>query len=206
MSRSSRPRDAVSSNAALAYRLDMPSTRFNPHEDTLQPLQLKEALMVAALGPPEKIPSVRCRAGGRDLRRRSMQQLVEHSRVMSGYFDELQAGRPCVQAPGISPGKAFTGAERTRRPVQAFRALTGWLRRAQSEGRPVATSTRWRPRFWGRYAIGRSLRACAANRRRPPQASVTSSVSSISCEMKSEDQTVRGDSLHLEVDACVPGL
>ncbi len=94
----------------------------------------KEALMVAALRQPERIPWVTALEAGPD-DRPIRDQLVEHCKVMSGYFDKLQAGLAVLQASGISPGKAYQGRRGDPPPVQAFRALTAWLRRAQSEGR-----------------------------------------------------------------------
>ncbi len=94
----------------------------------------KEALMLAALRPPEKIPWVTALGAGPD-DRPIRDQLVEHCRVMSGYFNELQAGFAVLQASGISSGKAYHGRRGDPPPVQTFRALTAWLRRAQGEGR-----------------------------------------------------------------------
>ena len=94
----------------------------------------KEALMVAALRPPEKIPLVTALEAGPD-DRPIRQQLVEHCKVMSGYFEELQAGLAVLHAAGVSRGKAYSGRRGDPPPVQAFRALTAWLRRAQGEGR-----------------------------------------------------------------------
>ena len=51
----------------------------------------KEALMIAALGPPEKVPWVAALDAGPD-DRPIRSQLVEHAKEMSAYFQTLQAG------------------------------------------------------------------------------------------------------------------
>ena len=94
----------------------------------------KEALMVAALGPPDHVPWVAALDAGPD-DRPIREQLVEHSKVMSAFFQELQAGQAVLQAAGIPPQKAYGRRKGEPPPVQAFSALTGWLRRAQSQGR-----------------------------------------------------------------------
>lgn len=94
----------------------------------------KEALMIAALGPPEKVPWVAALEAGPD-ESPIRKQLVEHGKVMSAYFQELQAGMSVLHAAGITPGKVWRGRKGEPPPVQAFRALTAWLRRAQNQGR-----------------------------------------------------------------------
>jgi hypothetical protein len=54
---------------------------------------------------------------------------------MSGYFDERQAGLAVLQAAGIPSKRAYGGRKGDPPPVQAFRALVAWLRRAQRQGR-----------------------------------------------------------------------
>jgi AcrR family transcriptional regulator len=94
----------------------------------------KEALMIAALGPPEKVPWVAALEAGPD-DRPIREQLVEHGKVISAYFQNLQSGLSVLHAVGITPGKIFRGCKGELPPEQAFRALTAWLRRAQSQGR-----------------------------------------------------------------------
>lgn len=94
----------------------------------------KEALMIAALGPPEKVPWAAALEAGPD-DRPIREQLVEHGKVMSAYFRELQAGLAVLHAAGITPGKVWRARKGEPPPVQAFRALTAWLRRAQSRRR-----------------------------------------------------------------------
>lgn len=94
----------------------------------------KDALMIAALGPPEKVPWVAALEAGPD-DRPIREQLLEHCTVMSAYFQKLQAGLAVLHAAGITPGKVFRGRKGDPPPVQALRALTAWLRRAQSQGR-----------------------------------------------------------------------
>jgi len=90
--------------------------------------------MIAALGPPEKIAWVATLEAGPD-DRPIREQLVGHCRVMSGYFEDLMAGLAVLEAVGIPPRKADHTRKGDMPPVQAFRALTGWLRRAQREKR-----------------------------------------------------------------------
>ena len=94
----------------------------------------KEALMIAALRPAEKVPWVDALEAGPD-DRPIRKQLVEHCRVMSGYFEEVQAALAVLQAAGIAPERAFLTRRGDSQPVQAFHSLTAWLRRAQRQGR-----------------------------------------------------------------------
>lgn len=95
----------------------------------------KEGLMIAALGPPQKVEWVAVLDSGPD-ERPIRTQLVEHVRVIASFFRELHRGLGLLQAAGIDPARA---CERTRvdhsTPEQAFRALVSWLQRAQEEGR-----------------------------------------------------------------------
>jgi AcrR family transcriptional regulator len=94
----------------------------------------KEGLMIAALGPPEKIPWLTALDAGPD-ERPIRKQLVEHGKAMSAYFHELHAGLAVLRAAGITPDKIMCLREGEPRPVQALRALTAWLKRAQKQGR-----------------------------------------------------------------------
>jgi AcrR family transcriptional regulator len=94
----------------------------------------KEGLMLAALGPPKDVPwAAELDAGPDD--RPIREQLVEHVKVMSAYFQDLQAGLGILQAAGIEPEKAYRGRKGESQPVKAYRALVAWLERAQKEGR-----------------------------------------------------------------------
>ncbi len=93
----------------------------------------KEGLLIAALGPPERVPWVAALEAGPD-GRPIPEQLVEHGRVMSAYFEQLQRNLSVLHAAGISPGRLHRG-RKDPPPVQAFRALSAWLRRAQRQGR-----------------------------------------------------------------------
>ena len=91
--------------------------------------------MLAALGPPKRIPWVAALESGPD-KRPIREQLVEHARVMSGYFQDLQAGLGILQAAGIDSGKAYEGCQGgDSQPIHAYRALVAWLERAQGQGR-----------------------------------------------------------------------
>jgi AcrR family transcriptional regulator len=94
----------------------------------------KEALMIAALGPPEEVPWVAALEAGPD-DRPIREQLVEHAKVMSAYFQDLQAGLGVLQASGIDPAKAYHGRKGEQAPVRAFRALVAWLERAERQER-----------------------------------------------------------------------
>lgn len=94
----------------------------------------KEGLMIAALGPPAEIAWVAALEAGPD-ERPIRDQLVEHAREMSIYFKELQAGFGLLEAAGIDPGKAHGGCAGKSAPEQAYRALVGWLERAQQKKR-----------------------------------------------------------------------
>jgi len=83
----------------------------------------KEALMVAALGPPEKVPWVAALDAGPD-DRPIHDQLVEHGKVIAAYFEKLQAGFAVLQTVGVTPGKIFRSRKGDPPPVQTFRALT----------------------------------------------------------------------------------
>jgi AcrR family transcriptional regulator len=94
----------------------------------------KEGLMLAALGPPQEIPWVATLDAGPDARS-IRKQLVEHAKLMSTYFHELQAGLSLLQAAGIDPSKAYQKRKSESPPTKAFRALVAWLVRAQAQGR-----------------------------------------------------------------------
>lgn len=90
--------------------------------------------MIAALGPPEVVPWVVELENGPD-DRPIREQLIEHCKSISAYFEKLQAGLAVLHAVGITTQKLLRGRKGDPPPVKALRALTGWLRRAQSEGR-----------------------------------------------------------------------
>ena len=93
----------------------------------------KEGLMNAALRPPKRVPWVAALDAGPD-ERPLPDQLVEHAKVMSAYFQEVHAGIGVLQAAGIDPRKVYRAFEGEPPPVQAYRALVGWLERAKSKG------------------------------------------------------------------------
>jgi hypothetical protein len=93
----------------------------------------KEALRIAALRTPEKIPWAAALDAGPD-DRPIRQQLAQHCKAMSLYYDRLGEGLAVLNAAGITTGKVLRG-RKDPPPVQAFRALTGWLKRAQAQSR-----------------------------------------------------------------------
>ncbi len=90
--------------------------------------------MVAALGPPERVPWVPAVEAGPD-DRPIRDQLVEHCKVISAYFENLQVGLAVLQATGITVEGILRSRKGEPPPAQAFRALTAWLKRAQEQRR-----------------------------------------------------------------------
>lgn len=93
----------------------------------------KEGLMIAALGPPARLPWAALLDAGPD-ERPIRDQLVEVGRAMSAYFRDLAPGLAVLRAAGITPERVFEGRAEPP-PVQAYRALAGWLGRARRAGR-----------------------------------------------------------------------
>ena len=121
-------RGAGVSAAEIARELDV------SHTTLFNRFGSKDGLMVAALTPPQRAPWVATLDAGPD-DRPVREQLVEHGKVMAAYFQELQAGFAVLHAAGIPRAKVLSGFKGDPPPVQSFRALTGWLRRAQNQGR-----------------------------------------------------------------------
>lgn len=94
----------------------------------------KEGLMIAALGPPTEIGWVAALEAGPD-ERPIREQLVAHARVMSVFFQDLQAGYGILLAAGIDPAKAHRARKGVSAPERAYGALVAWLKTAQREAR-----------------------------------------------------------------------
>ena len=95
----------------------------------------KEGLMIAALGPPKKVPWIAALDAGPD-GRAVREQLVEHAEVIASYFRELQRGLGLLHAAGIDPARAYDRSDDEEpQPVQAYRAFVAWLERARGQGR-----------------------------------------------------------------------
>lgn len=93
----------------------------------------KEHLMIAALGPPERLPFPEGTAEGPD-ERPARAQLVEIARALAGFFDAYVPGIAVLNAAGVTPQRAY--AHRSVPPPQAAqRALADWLRRADAQGK-----------------------------------------------------------------------
>jgi AcrR family transcriptional regulator len=103
------------------------------HTTVLGRFRTKEALLIAALGPPEEVPFARELSAGPD-ERPIREQLVEVGLILSSYFQELSAGIAVLQAAGI-PRRKVIGKHKDPPPAQALRALSAWLARARREGR-----------------------------------------------------------------------
>ena len=97
----------------------------------------KEGLLIAALGPSETVPWVASLDAGPDARS-IRDQLVEHGKVISSYFQTLQERLAVLRAAGITPEQLFRTWEGDPPPVQAFEALSAWLRRARARHRIAA--------------------------------------------------------------------
>ena len=93
----------------------------------------KDGLMIAALGPPKEVPWIAALEAGPD-DRPIRRQLVEHAKVISAFFQQLQAGLGLLRAAGIDVRKAYGARQGDPPPLQARRALIGWLQRAQKSG------------------------------------------------------------------------
>lgn len=93
--------------------------------------------MLAALGPPKRIPWVAALDVGPD-NRPLYEQLVEHAKVISAYFEELQVGLGVLQAAGVDSGKVCRASKGESSPKQGYLALVAWLQRAQRQGRLAA--------------------------------------------------------------------
>jgi AcrR family transcriptional regulator len=94
----------------------------------------KEGLMLAALGPPAEVPWIAALEVGPD-ERPLRDQLVEHARVMSAFFQDLQVGHTILLAAGVDPARARAEGRCDSAPERAWAALVGWITRAQDQGR-----------------------------------------------------------------------
>jgi AcrR family transcriptional regulator len=94
----------------------------------------KEALMLAALGSSENAAWVKALEAGPD-QRPIREQLIEHGKVISDYFQALQESMAVLQAAGLKSGNPCINSNPDSPPAQAFRAFTAWLKKAQDQGR-----------------------------------------------------------------------
>ncbi|MEW5854705.1 MAG: TetR/AcrR family transcriptional regulator [Myxococcota bacterium] len=92
----------------------------------------KEALMIAALGPPEHVPWAARLSAGPDARP-MLEQLTEVGRSIAEYFQDVGNAMSVLHAAGIGPEKVLANRDLHGRRTQAFTALAGWLRRAQEQ-------------------------------------------------------------------------
>lgn len=99
------------------------------HTTIFNRFRTKEALLLAALGPPPALPFAAKLAGGPDARD-ARAQLRELCRALVDYFERLGTGWTALQSAGISLDKVFAGSGRPS-PLEAHDALTGFLRRAR---------------------------------------------------------------------------
>lgn len=95
----------------------------------------KEGLLVAALEPPREVPWVEALEAGPD-GRPVRDQLVEHARVISAFYAEMEAGMGLLRAAGVAHGPGGCAAGAKGEPSAAERgydALVAWLERAQKQ-------------------------------------------------------------------------
>ena len=93
----------------------------------------KEGLMIAALGPPRVLPWKALLDAGPDARP-IPEQFVEIGLAATEHFRRISPGLAVLRAAGTAPCDIFSGCEEPS-PVQAHRALSGWLKRALAGGR-----------------------------------------------------------------------
>ena len=93
----------------------------------------KEGLMIAALGPPRVLPWKALLDAGPD-ERPMPQQFTEIALAATEYFRRMSPGLALLRAAGLSSRDVFADCEEPS-PVQAHRALRGWLQRALDGGR-----------------------------------------------------------------------
>jgi AcrR family transcriptional regulator len=94
----------------------------------------KDALMMAALGPPTCASWAARMAEGPDPARPVRAQLVAHAKALATYFRELQQGLGVLEAAGLEVKKACAQRGESA-PEHAYRALVGWISAAQAQGR-----------------------------------------------------------------------
>lgn len=95
----------------------------------------KEGLLVAALEPPREAPWVEALEAGPDARP-VRDQLVEHARVISAFYAEMQAGLGLLRAAGVPHGAGGCAKGPNGEPSAAergYHALVAWLERAQKQ-------------------------------------------------------------------------
>ena len=92
----------------------------------------KEALLIAALGPPKDIPWLQVLDGGPDDKPIEA-QLAQIAHVILDFFEQLMPGMSLLRAAGISPPQIFAQHDKPP-PVRGHRALTLWLQKAQEQG------------------------------------------------------------------------
>ncbi len=92
----------------------------------------KEALMIAALGPPERPAWISVLENGPD-ERPMREQLEEVATIVSRFFTTLAEGLTLLQGAGISTERVFARCQPSS-PTHAFEALSGWLSRASERG------------------------------------------------------------------------
>lgn len=92
----------------------------------------KERLLIEALGLNERAAWVEALDAGPD-DRPFREQLVEHTKAMSAFFEDFQASLAMLRAAGIDLQAACPGREAPA--TQGYQALIAWLKRAQGGGK-----------------------------------------------------------------------
>jgi len=96
----------------------------------------KQGLLIAALGPPKVLPWKALVDAGPD-ERPIPEQFVEIGLAATLHFRRISPGLAILRAAGMSSGEMFAGCDEPS-PLQARRALHGWLERAVTAGRIAA--------------------------------------------------------------------
>lgn len=94
----------------------------------------KQGLLVAALEPPREVAWVEALEAGPD-RRPIRVQLIEHARVISAFYFEMEAGLSLLRAAGVEHGTGgcTRGADGEESAAErGYHALVAWLDRAQT--------------------------------------------------------------------------
>lgn len=95
----------------------------------------KEGLLVAALEPPREVPWVEALEAGPDARP-VRDQLVEHARVISAFYQEMETGLSLLRAAGVKHGGGgcTAGPDGEQSAAErGYNALVEWLDRAQKQ-------------------------------------------------------------------------
>lgn len=92
----------------------------------------KEALMIAALGPPRELSCVALLEAGPD-KRPMREQLYELAIAVARDFTDLAEGLTLLRGAGVPPERVFGTCDASP-PGDAYNAMAGWFGRARDRG------------------------------------------------------------------------